>query len=187
MSIRDFDVLISIQDFDASLSIRDDDHQYQFKTMPCQCKSRCRHANVNLTRPPRRPVFPGGSTNPSSAARPTSRRNDLRSISSHSANSCVVALPPKIQSAEINAIISHRLFFTDFPDFGHKKSPHQGAAKKRGEIQALFFRSFSISCFASAQGRRRRRCFMRSMAASISSALKPASTIFLAIPIVPVS
>jgi len=29
----------------------------------------------------------------------------LRSISSHSANSCVVALPPKIQSAEINAII----------------------------------------------------------------------------------
>ena len=133
MSIRDFDVLISIQDFDVSLSIRDDDHQYQFKTMPCQCKSRCRHANVNLTSPPRLPVFPGGSTKPSSAARPTSRRSDFRSISSHSANSCVVALPPKIQSAEINAIISHPLFFVDFPDFGHKKSPHQGAAKNGKE------------------------------------------------------
>ena len=131
MSIRDFDVLISIQDFDASLSIRDDDHQYQFKTMPCQCKSRCRHANVNLTSPPRRPVFPGGSTNPSSAARPTSRRNDLRSISSHSANSCVVALPPKIQSAEINAIISHPLFFRRFSRFWAQKKPPPGGGEKR--------------------------------------------------------
>ena len=137
MLIQDFDVLISIQDFDASLSIRDDDHQYQFKTMqyqfktmPCQCKSRCRHANVNLTSPPRRPVFPGGSTNPSSAARPTSRRNDLRSISSHSANSCVVALPPKIQSAEINAIISHPLFFRRFSRFWAQKKPPPGGGEE---------------------------------------------------------
>ena len=144
MSIRDFDVLISIQDFDVSLSIRDDDHQYQFKTMPCQCKSRCRHANVNLTSPPRLPVFPGGSTKPSSAARPTSRLSDFRSISSHSANSCVVALPPKIQSADINAIISHPLFFVDFPDFGHKKSPHQGAAKRRGKFRRSFFEVFQF-------------------------------------------
>ena len=102
--------------------------------------------SVSLTSPPRRPVLPGGSTNPSSAARPTSRRSDFRSISSHSANSCVVALPPKIQSAEINAIISHPLFFVDFPDFGHKKSPHQGAAKNRGkDVSAYQRRQLSMA------------------------------------------
>ena len=162
--------------------------QYQFKAMPCQCKSRCRHANVNLTSPPRRPVFPGGSTNPSSAARPTSRRSDFRSISSHSANSCVVALPPKIQSAEINAIISHRLFFRRFSRFWAQKKPPPGGGEKEGKIQALFFLSFSISCFASAQGRRRRRCFMRSKAASMSSGVLFLSLMMShAMPIVPVS
>ena len=112
------------------------DTRCQFGTMPCQCKSRCRHANVNLTSPPRLPVFPGGSTKPSSAARPTSRRNDLRSISSHSANSCVVALPPKIQSAEINEIVSRPLFLSIFQILGTKKAPTRG--RRRME---MFIRS----------------------------------------------